>query len=46
MYRPRTNIPRKAAGKVKAKGYANGGAAKGGKKFKPPCSTNTGLYGK
>ena len=33
-------------GKIKTKGYANGGAAKGGKKFKPPCSTNTGLYGK
>tara|TARA_R110001583_G_scaffold124846_1_gene276329 strand:+ start:122 stop:487 length:366 start_codon:yes stop_codon:yes gene_type:complete len=33
-------------GKIKTKGYALGGAAKGGKKFKPPCSTNTGLYGK
>jgi hypothetical protein len=38
-------------GKIKTKGYAQGGAmktkgnAKGGKKFKPPRSKNTGLFG-
>jgi hypothetical protein len=39
-------------GAMKTKGYAKGGAmktkggAKGGKKFKPPRSKNTGLYGR
>ena len=33
-------------GKIKTKGYAQGGAAKGGKKFTPPNKKNTGLFGR